>query len=210
MGKLKKFKEVIKRIKNEDLEVGGDYYRYEGPRVSSSQLGIATHISNYERKVRTTLYFVYGPHGRLEAVGLRAYRDPLIPEDIHIAFEELSGKKADKLYKKIEPLKITMDRRYKEIYNEVYKSSAKEVSARDIDKCKKLIKKWVYDGCDGGFFDCSNIAGDKMEVLFESSGLTLELCYYWGYFECFTDPDTFSELEEYYEQCVEESERGEI
>ena len=99
---------------------------------------------------------------------------------------------------------------YKEIYNEVYKSSAKEVSARDIDKCKKLIKKWVYDGCDGGFFDCSNIAGDKMEVLFETTGLTLELCYYWGYFECFTDPDTFSELEEYYEQCVEESERGEI
>ena len=85
MKKLKKFKEVIKRIANGDLEVGGDYYRYEGPRVSSSQLGIATHISNYERKVRTTLYFVYGPHGRLEAVGLRAYRDPLIPKDIHRA-----------------------------------------------------------------------------------------------------------------------------
>ena len=202
MKKLKKFKEVIKRITNGDLEVGSKYFKYEGPRVLYTQLGVATSISNYETKARTKLYFVYGPYGRLEAVGLKANSDLLIPEDIFIAFEDLSGKQADKLYKKIEPLKLTMDKMCKEIYSEVCKSDTDNVSGTDIDKCKKLIRKLVLDGCDGGFYNTRNTVGDEMELLYRSKDITLEICREWEYFECFTSQEVFKKLKKYYNKQV--------
>ena len=87
------------------------------------------------------------------------------------------------------------------------KYDTNNISIEDIDKCKELIKKYVGNGYDGGFFDCSNTVDDEMDVLFESSDLTLEVCHVWEYFECFTNHDTFSQLKEYYEQCVKEEKK---
>lgn len=198
MKKIKVFKEVIKRIENRDLEVDTDYFRYEGLRISYSQLGIATIISNYERRARTLLYFVYNSIGRLEGVGLSADTDPAIPEDIYIAFEELSGKQADKLYRMLGPLTRMMFNAYKELYQ----IGGMRDNTIDIDKCKKLIEKWVAKGVNSGFYDCRNIVGDDMDILFESSGLRLEVCYNWGYFECFANKETFEILKAYYNKKV--------
>lgn len=75
---------------------------------------------------------------------------------------------------------------------------------KHIDKCKKLIKKYVSDGYDGGFYNTRNTADDKMELLYRSKDITLEICHEWEYFECFTSQEVFEKLKKYYNKRVKE------
>lgn len=67
-----------------------------------------------------------------------------------------------------------------------------------LDEAKKVIEEY-YDKADCGIFNCRNIAGDNMSIIYQKDGLTIEICYYWAYFEVFgLTPAEFEELENFY------------
>jgi len=69
---------------------------------------------------------------------------------------------------------------------------------KEFEKVKKIIKKYYGDACCG-IFDTRNIAGDEMENIFEGEYFTVDICYYWNYFEVFgTTEKEFEILEHYY------------
>lgn len=67
-----------------------------------------------------------------------------------------------------------------------------------LDEAKKVIEEY-YDKADCGIFDCRNIAGDSMSIIYQKDGLTIEICYHWAYFEVFgLTPTEFEELANFY------------
>lgn len=68
-----------------------------------------------------------------------------------------------------------------------------------LEKAKEIIKANFECG-DAGLFDERNWAGDPMTTIYDGDGLTIDICYYYGYFEVFgLSDEEFSELDEYYE-----------
>ena len=68
-----------------------------------------------------------------------------------------------------------------------------------LDIAKKIIKE-NFKSADCGIFNCRNWAGDPMETIYTSDGLTIDICYYYSYFEVFgLSEEEFNELKEYYE-----------
>lgn len=69
-----------------------------------------------------------------------------------------------------------------------------------LEKAKEIIEAHFDDG-DCGLFDSRNIAGDPMFNLYDEDGLTIDICYFWMYFEVFglTDEE-FAELKDFYNE----------
>lgn len=67
-----------------------------------------------------------------------------------------------------------------------------------LDDVKKLIKEYIkYANC--GMFFSRNTAGDIMETIYDKDGITIDICYFWSYFEIFgLDYDEQKEIKEYY------------
>ena len=67
-----------------------------------------------------------------------------------------------------------------------------------LEIAKRIIKENIEDArC--GIFDTRNIVGDTMETLYDSDGLTIDICYFWMYFEVFgLTKEEFMILEGYY------------
>lgn len=74
----------------------------------------------------------------------------------------------------------------------------------ELKEVKELIKR-RYSDADGGMFFTRNIAGDTMETIYKGAYFTLDMCYYWGYYELFgcTDEER-KEVTKYYEGLQEE------
>ncbi len=76
----------------------------------------------------------------------------------------------------------------------------------NLEKAKEIIKTY-YEDADCGIFNSRNTVGDTMETIYEDEGLTIDICYYWSYFEVFgLSRAEFEELEEYYDSLKPESE----
>ena len=74
----------------------------------------------------------------------------------------------------------------------------------ELKEVKELIKK-RYGDADGGMFFTRNIVGDTMKTIFKGEYFTLDMCYYWGYYELFgCTEDEEKEVTEYYEGLEEE------
>ena len=76
----------------------------------------------------------------------------------------------------------------------------------------ELVKKILEDNIVNahcGIFDTRNIAGDEMFNIFNGKYFTVDICYFYSYYEVFgTHKNEFKELEKYYNKLVErESER---
>jgi len=72
-----------------------------------------------------------------------------------------------------------------------------------LDKAKEIIKEY-YRFADCGIFNTRNFFEDPMETVYEGNGLTIDVCYYYSYFEVFGLSDAeFKELEEYYNSLEE-------
>ena len=67
-----------------------------------------------------------------------------------------------------------------------------------LEIAMRVIKENIDDArC--GIFDTRNIVGDTMETLYASDGLTIDICYFWMYFEVFgLTKEEFMILEGYY------------
>ena len=53
-----------------------------------------------------------------------------------------------------------------------------------IDKVKNVIKN-NYNDADCGLFFTRNLVGDPMTTIWEEDGVTIDICYYYSYFEVF-------------------------
>lgn len=68
----------------------------------------------------------------------------------------------------------------------------------NLEKAKEVIKEH-YEFADCGIFNTRNCAGDIMTTIYDENGLTIDICYYWSYFEVFgLSEDEFKELSVYY------------
>lgn len=65
---------------------------------------------------------------------------------------------------------------------------------------KMIIRKYFTEA-NCGIFNCRNFFGDPMKNLYKKKdGLTIDICYYYSYFEVFgLSNDEFNELNNYYE-----------
>lgn len=69
---------------------------------------------------------------------------------------------------------------------------------KEFIKIKNLIKE-NYEDASCGLFNTRNIVGDYMSTIFTGKYFTLDICYYWCYFEVFgTTEEEFKELKEFY------------
>lgn len=67
-----------------------------------------------------------------------------------------------------------------------------------LELAKRIIAENIEDA-RFGIFNTRNIAGDKMDSLFNSNELVIDICYGWGYFEVFgLTNEEFVELYHYY------------
>lgn len=77
--------------------------------------------------------------------------------------------------------------------------------AVELNEVKELIKKH-YDSANGGIFYTRNIVGDTMETIFKGEYFTLDICYYWGYYELFgCTEDEEKEVSKYYDGLEEKN-----
>lgn len=71
-----------------------------------------------------------------------------------------------------------------------------------LQKAKQIIKENIGDATCG-IFDCRNKARDHMETLYADSGLMIDICYDWDYYEVFgLTKEEFIELEAYYDDLI--------
>lgn len=69
---------------------------------------------------------------------------------------------------------------------------------KEFNEIKKCIKEY-YDNGNCGFFNTMNIVGDPMLTIFDGKYFTLDICYFYSYFEIFgTTDDEFKELKKFY------------
>ena len=68
----------------------------------------------------------------------------------------------------------------------------------NLQKAKDIIYEW-FEYADCGLYDCGNIAGDPIAMIYNDDGLKIFICYDYGYFEVFgLDCDDFEELRKFY------------
>lgn len=72
-----------------------------------------------------------------------------------------------------------------------------------LEKAKEIIEIF-YNDADCGLFDTRNVAGDRMENLYDDGELMIDICRGWAYFEVFgLNGDEFCELLEFYTELGE-------
>lgn len=68
-----------------------------------------------------------------------------------------------------------------------------------LETAKAIIAD-LYQLADCGIFSSRNLVGDQMFTVYDEDGLTIDICYYYSYFEVFglSDED-FAKLKEFYD-----------
>ena len=67
-----------------------------------------------------------------------------------------------------------------------------------LEKAKEIIKEH-YEQADCGLYDNRNTMGDPMTTIYDEDELTIDICYYYAYFEVFgLSDEEFEELEVFY------------
>lgn len=71
-----------------------------------------------------------------------------------------------------------------------------------LETAKRVIEE-NYKNADCGIFDCRNWTGDPMVTVYDETGLTIDICYNYSYFEVFgLSNEDFAELKEFYIRLV--------
>ena len=73
---------------------------------------------------------------------------------------------------------------------------------KEVKKVKEVIKNNIEDALYG-IFDCRNIVGDQMEIIYCEAGVRIEICRVWGYFEVLgLTNEEFAEVKSFYEGLI--------
>lgn len=75
---------------------------------------------------------------------------------------------------------------------------------KKIDIAKQIIKL-LYSMGNCGLFNCRNLVGDPMNNIYDDGELSIDICYYYSYFEVFgLSESDFNELKQFYETLEED------
>lgn len=67
-----------------------------------------------------------------------------------------------------------------------------------LEKAKEIVTKY-YDKATCGIYNTRNIFGDEMTTIYKDDGLTVDICFFYAYFEVFGLSDAeFKKLKSYY------------
>lgn len=68
-----------------------------------------------------------------------------------------------------------------------------------LDIAKEVIRTH-YESAKCGIFNCRNRAGDPMNNIYDDGELSIDICYYYSYFEVFgLSESDYKQLERFYE-----------
>lgn len=81
----------------------------------------------------------------------------------------------------------------------------------ELEKVKEVIKD-NFNDADCGCYSTRNLVGVSMTTLYSGTYFTVDISYFWSYFEIFgATPEEFKELHDYYESLyIEEDEEDEV
>ena len=75
-----------------------------------------------------------------------------------------------------------------------------------LERAKQVIEENLNDA-RYGIFDSRNVVGDPMDNIYDEDGLSIDICWGYGYFEVFgLSTSEFAELENFYNELLEKEE----
>lgn len=89
-----------------NFSLGYQWFTYGSARRSDKAIGIdiGREVTPMHDEVHSTLYFVYGDHGKLLGIGINKDNDPYINQDLYVEFENLDNGVSDTLYGMVEDM----------------------------------------------------------------------------------------------------------
>ena len=98
----------IREITRDDLNfnLGYQWFTYDGAKGYDKSIAIdlGREVTPMHDEVHSTLYFIYGAHGKLLGIGINKDNDPYIDQDLYVEFENLNNVVCDALYDMVEDL----------------------------------------------------------------------------------------------------------
>lgn len=71
-----------------------------------------------------------------------------------------------------------------------------------LERAKQVIEENL-DDARYGIFDSRNVVGDPMDNIYDEDGLSIDICYHYGYFEVFgLSASDFAKLEKFYNELL--------
>ena len=126
-------------------------------------------------------------------------------EEQEMAIKALEQEPCDKYIKEIDHLRKYICKLETQIVEQEPKTVLYK-GMSNLEKAKEIIKA-NYRNANCGIYDCRNFVGDTMTTIYESEGLTIDVCYHYSYFEVFGLSNAeFEELEKYYNSLKESGE----
>ena len=124
-----------------NFSLGHQWFTYDGARRSDKAIAIdlGREVTPMHDEVHSTLYFVYGDHGKLVGIGINKDNDPYVGQDLYVEFENLDNEISSTLYGMVE---------------DMYMDARRAISRRAIFGTPlKYIKTC---GCDCEDDECNN------------------------------------------------------
>lgn len=89
-----------------NFSLGYQWFTYDGARRSDKAIAIdlGREVTPMHDEVHSTLYFVYGDHGKLVGIGINKDNDPYVGQDLYVEFENLDNEISSTLYGMVEDM----------------------------------------------------------------------------------------------------------
>lgn len=89
-----------------NFSLGYQWFTYDGARRSDKAIAIdlGREVTPMHDEVHSTLYFIYGDHGKLLGIGINKDNDPYINQDLYVEFENLNNEISTTLYGMVEDM----------------------------------------------------------------------------------------------------------
>ena len=89
-----------------NFSLGYQWFTYDGARRSDKAIAIdlGREVTPMHDEVHSTLYFIYGDHGKLLGIGISKDNDPYINQDLYVEFENMNNEISSTLYGMVEDM----------------------------------------------------------------------------------------------------------
>ena len=105
-----------------NFSLGHQWFTYDGARRSDKAIAIdlGREVTPMHDEVHSTLYFVYGDHGKLVGIGINKDNDPYVGQNLYVEFENLDNEISSTLYGMVEDM-------YMDARRAIFDSSLKHI-----------------------------------------------------------------------------------
>ena len=89
-----------------NFSLGYQWFTYDGARRSDKAIAIdlGREVTPMHDEVHSTLYFIYGDHGKLLGIGINKDNDPYINQDLYVEFKNMNNEISSTLYGMVEDM----------------------------------------------------------------------------------------------------------